>query len=169
MKKFTLISLLVLLMLQSGGLFLLLKLEQQFVKREMETELNEDSDRLTPLSLSLEEFSQCRLNNHELKFHGNMLDFKIVGYNHNTVSLLVLNDTEEDSIIHHLSTFNKLTQKQQNKLPQHMVKLMKQCFLFEKSTFSPENDCNFRVINREVIADIIFGDQEINSPPPKHV
>lgn len=76
MKKTALFGILLLLILQTGGLVMIGNLHQWLIKAEVWLDLEQEDENMNKIILSLDEFEKSRINTFEFKWKGEMYDFK---------------------------------------------------------------------------------------------
>lgn len=120
-KKVAYIALISLLLTQSGGLFFVFKIRQLAHWQEMMHELFERIDGFEKLTLSIEEFEQCKINSHEIFYKGEMYDFKSAVYASSTVELLAIKDSREKEIIKKIKQIAQDCNNQKQHVPLQLL------------------------------------------------
>lgn len=129
MKKLLALSLLFFLFAQSGGLLYLYSLQQEFVRAHMEAELNNPKAKFETLRMSLNDFKEGRKNAFEVKYQGKMYDVKGIQVFGNTVSMLALHDTKEESLMHEIKKLICHADDHTQALPDLLLKLSSLTYL----------------------------------------
>lgn len=167
LKNCTYVLLLVVLLLQAGGLLFIFNAEQGYVQHKMHKKLNSENTVFEKLTLTLAEFQKCRVNSSEVLFHDNMYDFKSVSFIGDKVELLVIHDKEEGIILEIIENLVNNTSPQSKDVPNQLQKLISLVYLppvFYKLVFIPRANAS---ITYPLQADIISYTREILSPPPR--
>ncbi|MEI6900248.1 MAG: hypothetical protein WCL00_10235 [Bacteroidota bacterium] len=99
MRKAGYFILVTLLLLQSGGLFLMYKAQQTYVQYEMMLVLSAKKQNFISLSLSMAEYFRSKIGSKELSWHGDLYDIKSLSFHEKHVELLVLKDNRETTIL----------------------------------------------------------------------
>ena len=99
MRRTASFTLIVLLLLQSGGLFLVYKAMQCLAHYEMMQTISHQKTGFTKLTISREDYRQGKVGFNEFFFHGELFDVKSVSVHGSEISLLVLPDSKEKSIL----------------------------------------------------------------------
>lgn len=165
MKKIGYILLISILFLQLGGLLLLYKVQQYKIQYEMKEALYEDGAELQKLILSIAEFEKSKIDKHEIYYKGKMYDFKSAIIKNNTVELLVINDAKEEILYDLIRDLFTGTDKQKNKLPNQLSKLLTLTYLSSDKyirLFPPIHKNIFSVFTENIIS----ADKKVSSPPP---
>ena len=168
MKKLVYILLLAVLLLQSGGLVVLYRIRQMSIKYTMMQELKQEEKNLEKLVLTLSDFEKCRINGHEIRYHGNMYDIKSSHITGENITLTVINDKKEAKILKKLKHLAENDHESSNRLPDKLIKFMSLTYVFPEN--NSETFLTFGVISfgqkseneYSFLADIL-------SPPPKLV
>ncbi len=167
LKKIGFIVLLSILLLQTGGLWLIYKAQQYYVQNEMEESLNNKETIFQNLSLSLNDFQKDKVNDHEVSINGKMYDIKSINIKGNKVELLAVNDIKEESIIEKINRSLNNGDQQNQELPNHIFKILTLFYI------SPTTGYNFlfQVKRQHILPSfceiIISHKSGISSPPPR--
>ncbi len=166
-EKNRLHSIAFILLLQTGGLWLVYKAQQYYVRNQMEESLNNKETIFQKLSLSLNDFQKDKINDHEVSINGKMYDIKSISIKKNKVELLAVNDLKEESIIEKINRSLNDGNQQNQELPNHLFKLLTLFYI------SPATDRNFlfqqkqQNIWQSLYEIIISHEPGISSPPPR--
>ena len=155
--------------MQSGGLLLFYQVQQYFVQYRMQQALNCNTSRFQKLTLTLDDFQNSKINNNEISLNGKMYDIKSIKTSDDTVELIVLNDTEEESIIEIIKRIVGNENQQNRVLPNKLIQLLSLIYL---STTSQNNlllDGIQQIIFQSFCETIVSHKTEIFSPPPELV
>jgi hypothetical protein len=167
LKKVAFIFLLVVLLLQTGGLVVVYKIQQCSVKFQMREAIHNSQSHFESLTLTKEEFQKFKNGDDELSFNGKMYDIKSKTFNGDKVVLLVLNDTKEENIIESIKDFFRPDSKDNKDLPKQLVKLTVSEYTLPQNAY---------IYNNESLSSFCFSlsqpvyhslAKEINSPPPQ--
>ena len=170
MKKTLALSLLIFLFAQSGGLLNLYSLQQKFVQWHMEEELNNPNAEFESIRMSRSDFEKGRKNVFEVMWQGRMYDVKNIKFFGDSVSMLALHDTKEESLIHEIEKLICHAEDHNRVLPDLLLKLSSLTYLsgFVQPTYFVEQksfaNCPCYL---STAANLIS--QDVSSPPPEFV
>lgn len=99
MKSCIAVLLLVLVILQSGGMLTCYSVQQEMIREEMREEMKRAETELETIVLSPEEFQKSRLDAHEISVDGKMYDVQSVEVKNGMMVIRALNDRKEESLI----------------------------------------------------------------------
>jgi hypothetical protein len=105
LKKVLIIFLAILLLLQSGGLFHTLKINQILIKLAQNTILKYAAQDSETLTLSIDEYLRCKINNNEILYNEKMFDIVSKDVVKNNVILKVVQDDFEIEISNFIKKF----------------------------------------------------------------
>ncbi len=137
LKKFASISLLLLILLQIGGMLLVYQLQQRSVQQEMKQTLCNEPTRLEKITLSTKEYNSYKINAGEIAIDGKMYDVKSVKHSVHSVELWVINDQKEEHILQKIASFfhqNEAAPK--SKFPNQLEQLFSLAYLLPEN-YSP--------------------------------
>ncbi|MBK7966942.1 MAG: hypothetical protein IPK10_17865 [Bacteroidetes bacterium] len=170
MKKLLPLSLLLFLFAQSGGLLYLYTLQQKFVRAHMEEELNSPNAKFEFISMSLHDFEKGRKNSFEVKWNGKMYDVKNIKFFEDSVSMLAIHDTKEESILHEIEKLICHAEDKGHVLPSLLLKLSSLTYV------STLQQLVYFVKNKSLancpsyISPVAFLiSQDVSSPPPEKI
>jgi hypothetical protein len=169
LKKIGYILLLTILLLQAGGMLLIYKMQQCYVKQEMQQTLNNSKTKFQKITLSLSEYQKSKINSHEISINGKMYDVKSVNILENNVKLLVINDSKEENILQKIKDFTNRTNQPNSDLPNQLQQLLSLNYLspeIKHFFFIPVFSIN---LFRQPNLNLVSNDSDIPSPPPKLV
>lgn len=170
MKKLLPLSLLLFLFAQSGGLLNLYSLQQLFVQWHMEEELNNPNAKFELISMSRHDFEKGRKNSFEVKWNGKMYDVKNIKFFGDSVSMLAINDTKEETLLHEIEKLICHAEDKGHVLPSLLLKLSSLTYVsgFVHTTYFVEQKslANYPIYLSPA-ANLIS--QEVSSPPPEVV
>ena len=121
------------------------------------------------LTLTVSEFQKSKINSHEISYKGKMYDFKPVAISDDTVELLVINDTKEETILEKINELADNTSSHKGELPSQLIKLLTLTYIcptFDNRFIFQELEGNNFLPICESILSIA---KEIPSPPPESV
>ena len=165
MKKLSYIALLLILLLQTGGMVLIFKVQQCIAHFEMKHAISNNATSSQTFSLSLSDFKN-KINENEFLIDGKLYDvisFSITG---NNVQLVVINDKKEEDILEKIKGFTAGISKH-SKLPTQLVQLLALTYILpnysSKSVLQqiPEQKYVLLCVN------VFSVPSEVSSPPPK--
>ncbi|MFZ4707607.1 MAG: hypothetical protein ACOYMF_16525 [Bacteroidales bacterium] len=124
MKKLFCVLSVVLLFLQSGGILMFYKVEQQMQQHRMRQLLETENSFLQQFTMSVYEFSRSNKKGKEILINGKMFDIKSYSISGNTVKLVAIHDKAEELIIKALKNVAKANSQGDNGLLVKIVKLL---------------------------------------------
>jgi hypothetical protein len=169
LKKTSYIALLIVILMQSGGLLLVYKMKQLKVQFKMMQVLRENHEGFSKLTLTLAEYNQSRIKSHEISWQGRMYDVKSKVITGNSVDLLVIHDEKEENILKKIKLLAGNTSSQNRELPQQLVQLLTLTYI------CPAEEADFKVRDLEEYSFLPFSEKynsidiDILSPPPELV
>jgi hypothetical protein len=159
--------LLAILLLQTGGMLLVYKIQQFYVQYEMRLLVNDSHTSFEKLLLSTADYQKSRINSHEISFQGNMYDVKSVKITGDIAELLVINDKKEKSLVKNIQDFLTKTNQQKKELPEQLQKFLSLNYLPADQDLTiviPILSSNiFHAPKGNIFSDL----SETPSPPPK--
>jgi hypothetical protein len=159
--------LLLILLLQAGGMLLIYKVQQFTIQYEMRLALNSDESSFEKLILNIAEYRKSRVNSTEIYLNGNLYDVKSVIITGDTAELIVINDLKEKILLDSLKDFLKKSNQSKKELPDQLQKLLAINYIATdpgRIIFIPSH-C-FNIIYHAELA-IYSEPSDIPSPPPK--
>jgi len=169
LKKTALFGILLLLILQTGGLVMIGNLHQWLIKAEVWLDLEQEDENMNKIILSLDEFEKSRINTFEFKWKGEMYDFKSHQIQGDSVYLMARKDDDENHVLKCLMHLLRESQGNDQCLLLQFVKWLSipyTCpdaeWLVFIEHFKPRK--NFWYIDR-----LYFVLTELNTPPPKYL
>ena len=159
--------LLAILLLQTGGMLLVHKIQQFYVQYEMRLVVNDNETSFEKLILSIDDYHRSRINSHEISHKGNMYDVKSVNITGYIVELLVINDIKEKILLKNIKDFLRNSNRQKKELPDQLQKFLSINYISsdkERIIYIPSLSFNiFHYPDWNLISD----PSDIPSPPPK--
>lgn len=98
-KGFFVLFLISVLLLQSGGLILLLKGIQFNIEKKNRVLIKNRTENHFEITFSLKDFKTIQFNAHEFKFKNQMYDFSILNLSDDSIKVLAKADYEEQKVI----------------------------------------------------------------------
>lgn len=143
-------------------------------KCKMKTTILDTHTHLKKLSLSDSAYCNSKISNDEIKINGKMYDVKYVYFTGDSVQLLLISDTKEDSILAELEGFVNSTNNNNSPLQQRILKL-----LFLDYTFPIHSTDYLNISKHYTISNVTYFIRnlnlipsflsEIQPPPPRFV
>lgn len=159
--------LLAILLLQTGGMLLVYKIQQFYVQYEMRLLVNDSSTSFEKLILSTDEYHKSRVNSREILFKGNMYDVKSVKITGNSAELLVINDKKEKTLVKNIKDFLYKTNQQKKELPEQLQKFLSLNYLPADKELTDIVTTLSSIIFYSPDGNILSDLLDIPSPPPK--
>lgn len=159
--------LLTILLLQAGGILFVYKVQQYYVKAEMQKTLNGRNTQFQKVSVSLGDYLKNKIGSDEISIDGKMFDIKSIQISGKLVELLVINDNKEDNIIEKIKDFIDTTNQSNTELPLQLQQLLSLNYLPLETgflLFIPVFSVDFFL---RPILNFVSNDLEILTPPPK--
>ena len=165
MKKLAYIAISLILVLQIGGMVLILKLQQCMVQLEMKAALSNDATRYQTISLSLTDFKQ-KINENEILIDGKLYDVSSYSIKGNTIQLLVMSDEKEENILEKIKEFTTGTTKH-SPFPEQMLQLLTLTYILTDCTHKFGLQQISQQKYTQLCANVFSVTGEVSSPPPK--
>jgi hypothetical protein len=161
------ISLLLILLLQTGGMLMVYKIQQFSVQYKMSRAMNNNEASFEKLIFNLDEYYKCRLNSREISYNGDLYDVKSVKFCGAIAELLVLKDERETALLEEIKAFLHKSNQSKKELPDHLQKLLSINYIAAdegRLIYIPSLDYNiFYQPESNLVSDFI----DNPSPPPK--
>lgn len=167
LKKAGYILFLIILILQSGGMLLICNVQQCRIQFQMAEKLKSDKSSFELITLTVNEYQKSRINSKEIRHSGKMYDVKSLTVQDGVVSLIVMNDNEEATILQTITNLVSHTNFPNSPLPNQLHQLISLVYIpvfSEHLLFTPSLCVNTFHPSKLKIAS---NDPEILSPPPK--
>jgi hypothetical protein len=161
--------LLTILLLHTGGLLLIYKIQQWNSHYTMSQTVRLKQSGFQRLTVSVSEFQNSKLNRNEIFFRGNMYDIKSVTLHGNSAELFVVNDINEKCILQKVKYLLQSTKNRQDQLPGQIVQLLMHSYIFqikETKLFLPGLPENIYPRFSKIPVSFVC---KITSPPPELV
>jgi hypothetical protein len=158
--------LLLLLILQSGGLFIAFKLQQYSAKAIMSMTMDRKETIYQPMTLSLTDYEKSLVEKNEIFYQGKMYDIKSKIFLGDSVDMMVIQDEKEEEIF---KKVKKLLTHETKKIPDTILHLLSlnyfQTFLLYSNIIFTSS-----TINQPLFSEALtFRSTDVLSPPPKPV
>lgn len=167
LKKTIYISLLLILLLQAGGMLLIYKIQQFSAQYKMSLAMNNNEASFEKLVINIDEYYKCRLNSREISYNGDLYDVKSLKLCGDSTELLVLKDEKETALLEEIKEFLRKSNQSKKELPDHLQKLFSISYIAAdegRLIYIPSLDYNiFYQPESNLVSDFI----ENPSPPPK--
>ncbi len=166
-KKNIGLLLIFILVLQSGGLLIIGRLQQYNVQHLMSILLEKEDAKFEKLVLTVREYEESRINSKEISFKGNMYDIKSIRNKGEYVELLVINDLREKHIVNAIRNLAGGDDKTDRETPELIQRILSMNYL------SPKNSkilvvCPVKEITFHKPQITIFSfKSNITTPPPQ--
>ena len=158
-----------LILLQARGLLLICTIHQSYVQQEMTNKLNDCETAIEEITITLKANETFKNPGKEFIVDGKMYDVKSISVDGNKVHLLVIHDTEEESILSLINNLINNTSSSKNPLSVQLDLLLSMIYLQELVDFDFTNAENILPSFQLYIKKSFSADTEILSPPPRTV
>lgn len=169
MKKYFCYFFILLIFIQSGGIFWWLKMEQITIQQEMHTLLADSSFNIyTELNLPMNEYYEnLKDEGKEILLNGKLYDIKSVSIVNGRAKIKAIHDEKEESVLIRIVHFVKHSNSNQKQIPASLAQLMLLCYLphLAKFNFSQPSEKVQNVLCQAFAAKTF--DCSIDSPPPQ--
>lgn len=118
--------LLTLILLQAGGLLLVYKVQQGYIRHHMAELMEERTSRFIELDLSATDYQNARISTSEICYNGKMYDVKDVSIHEGRVILRVMNDAREEDVLQKIRSVSQ--DKKEQELLEQLMKLFAQVY-----------------------------------------
>ena len=166
-KKIGYIALLFTLLLQTGGLLLIYKIQQYNVQRLMGMALNNNETIFKKLTLSLTDLQRYKVNSHELSIGDEMYDVKSINIIGDKVEMLALEDKDEESIVENIKKSTGTGNQPDQQLPGKLFELFTMLYMSltreDNLLLRGRQKSIFSLISTNIISHI----PDISTPPPR--
>ncbi len=113
-----------LLLLQAGGMLFVYKMQQSFVRYEMQQVLNNTETRFQKMRISLSDYKKNKINEAEIRINQKLYDVKSVNMLVDDVELLLINDKEEENILEEIKNFFGQHNQSSSRIPDQLQELL---------------------------------------------
>lgn len=153
-------------MMQSVGVLLILNVQQQGIKHQMQELLLSDTTLFEDMTMTKEAYLQSRVDKKEIRLNGQMYDVKSVVFKGDIVALKVINDKDEERVIQKIDKHVNHNQRDK-KTSNRFLQLLTANYLLSEFMGRIIIYCSDNIIFKP-IDEIYFSLKlEIPSPPPK--
>lgn len=163
------VFLFLLLLLQAGGLLLICNIQQSYVQHEITKKLNSGETVFEEITITLKANETFKDPGNEFSIDGKMYDVKSISFEGNKVHLIVIHDTEEESVLTIIKNLINNTNSSKNPFSSQLNLLLSMVYFQELTdfVFSPSEKtlAEFPLYTESSFS----ADAEILSPPPKVV
>lgn len=164
MKKVLIIFLSILLLLQSGGLFVSLNFNQLLVKIA-QNGLKYTSENTLTLSLTPDEYKRCKLNKREILYQEKMYDIVSENAEKNCIILKVVQDNFEIEIANFIKKYLSKNKKSDDNIA--LSSLMHLCYLQSYNLFMFKSEILVETTKGYIQKNISDYLLKIELPPPE--
>ena len=162
------IPLLLIMLLQAGGLMLICTVQRELVQAEMQRELNRPDAEVKKLVLSRKEYAAAKLNHFEIRHEGKMYDVRSRIFEDGRVLLEVIHDEKEESLFREIKKLVMHHDTHDTKLPKALKVLSGAYYTTAaKITIDPRVQYLSKegfLLERKYPEDILM---KVTSPPPE--
>ena len=168
MKKSITVTLLVIFILQTGGILLVYKIKQWYVYEQVHESLNNKDIFCQKMMLSLKDYRKSKINSDEIFYDGKMFDVRSVIVLDSIVELAVFRDLEEENILEEICEYIR-SKFHYKDFPDQLYQFFSMVYLFQ------DNKYVFFVFSKRVTffnygnLHAIPGNSSISTPPPRRV
>ncbi len=157
------------LLMQSGGLFLVYKVQQWNIQNKMSQVLKNDQTGFIRMTLTVSEYQKYKVKSNEICWKGKMYDVKSAVISGDNIDLLVINDIREENILRQIKLMTDNAAKQHRELPHQIIELLIAPYLCaaicDKMIFQNIQEIKYPSLTE--VPDSITSD--VPSPPPELV
>jgi hypothetical protein len=158
--------LLLLLILQSGGLYIAFKLQQYAAKSIMSMTMDREETIYQPMTLSRIDYEKSLVEKNEIYYQGKMYDIKSKTFSGDSVTMMVIHDEKEGKIF---KKVRKLLTHGSTKTPDTLLRLLSLHY-FHPFLLDSKMIFTSSTIQQPLFSEaLIFRSTEVLSPPPKPV
>ncbi len=156
-------------MLQSGGLFIVLKLQQYSAKYAMQQKINTAKTNFEYLTLSQNDFQKYRIEKKELFYQSKLYDIKSIEVCNDSVKLSLIRDSEEENVFKKIKKLFATDQNHSKKLPDMLIQLLHLDYVSHTCITVPHR-IHFSITrNQGYNASLLTPVSDILLPPPESV
>jgi hypothetical protein len=156
--------LLLLLILQSGGLYIAFKLQQYTAKCIMSVTMDRKETVYQPMTLSRSDFEKSLVEKNEIFYQGKMYDIKSRTFSGDSVTMMVIHDEKEGKIF---KKIKKLLTHGSKKTPDTLLRLLSlhyfHPFLSDSKMISTSSTIQQPLFSEA----LLIRSTDVLSPPPK--
>ncbi len=167
MKRIGYILLITILFLQAGGILIIYKVDQFFVRNEISAILNSENSQYQKLTLSIAEYQKAKINSYEISYKEKLYDVKKVIIAGDIAELQIIHDNLEEKILEKIKDFITQSNLPIKKLPDHLQQFLTLKFLPHENKINilipTLTTGGFLSLNQKIIS----ADTEIHTPPPE--
>lgn len=169
LKKTVYILLLILVLLQAGGLLFVYRIGQIWVKYQMQLSLKSNNKHLEKLIFTIYEYEENIFDEHEMIYHGKLYDVKSVNISGDKVELIAIHDFKEEGILKKMNDLATNTNRSKAAHPNKLKTFVSLNYLLPdaglKNFIPVVQIADLNTYN--LLLDLI--DDDIPTPPPKLV
>lgn len=169
MKKILFISVLAIILLQSCGMIFFFQIQQNLIQNQMQISLTNSESKFENLNLSLINFKDNKINNHEIMYNGIMYDIKSIKISGDNVLLKVLEDKAESGLVQKIKNYFGIDTKHDSKIPEKINKLFSLIYIIPTVKFTVLLNSLNQNLFFSFSESVVNNFSDILIPPPKEM
>ena len=133
MKKIVTILIVTILILQTGGVILVLQCQQLLNSINISKILEEENANFSEIQISKTNFEKLKIDDDEFYYRNELYDIKSIIKKGSDYKIIAIRDSEETNILERFKKIFDENKNQKNKTPDSLVKLLSLVFVMPKS------------------------------------
>ena len=158
---------LILLILQFGGILIVFNIKQVIVQHQMKEKMENESSKFENLTLTTNQYKKCRINSKEIYFNGKMYDIKSIAFVGDSVKIMAIDDIEEKKIMDIIKMLSNKANDQNKNLPSQIQYITLLQYISPNSELEFLAPCFQIKIFYQAVFDFKSNKPEVQTPPPR--
>jgi hypothetical protein len=169
MKKLAVLIFVALLLMQSGGLYMVLKTHELTARISMQQRMRTNRCRIETIRMDMQHFSASLNEEGELLYQGGLYDIQSLSREGRLVTIYAVRDTYEETVLNLISLLNERDRDHSPADPDLILDFTFLCYTSNLNTSEAPVLQSIRTFRAHTQTRILQALQEIPSPPPKSV
>jgi hypothetical protein len=160
---------LLLLIMQSGGLFMVLKMQQYAAKAVMQSSISCEANISRHLRIYGDDYIKSIVDNKEIFYQGKLYDVISMAKGADSVDLTVIQDEKEGSIFKRIKYLFTSSEDSNKKTPQELIRLLSLDYLQTSHPYISIVFYPYITYKTPFVEGVIIRSTEVFLPPPELV
>ena len=170
LKQAAYITLIFILLMQSGGVQFLFKMMQYKLQNEMAEKMQLHNNDFTKIQLTLSEYQKSKISETEILYKGKLYDIKSTVIKGKSVQLIALNDTNEEHFLGQMKEISESNRgNEKTKLTYQLINLLTLTFISTSSSLTFMSTAKGCIAYETYKDQILVRPVTIFSPPPEWI
>jgi hypothetical protein len=167
LKRTINVGLLLLLMMQSGGLYIALKIQQYSAKVVMQHTISHNEAPAIHMTLSLSDYMKSLVEKNEIFYRGKMYDIKTRIFSVDSIDMMVIHDVKEGNILKKVKKLFAHNNDLQKTFPEVITYLLSLNYIRTNINNPSVVFTSIFIIKSDFSEKAIFRNSNVLTPPPE--